>query len=218
MKHIIIISTVVVFLLFILINKKTGNEKPVVQAYPWQVSILADGSSQVFGIVLGKTSLKKVDAILKIAPKMALFEVNNKMTLEAYYKNISLGGLIGSFIFTLDITAEQLREIKNKSAQKKPAENNGFRYELDKPTADKSKTFIVKNLIYIPAVQLDEKMIVKRFGKPAQKIKIKAKEVSRHYLYPEKGLDLIYHEEGKEVLQYIEPKNFNLLLAPLLSD
>lgn len=218
MKHIIVISTVVVILLFLLMNKKTGNEKPVVQAYPWQVSILADGSSQVFGIILGKTSLKEVDAILKGEPKMALFEAKNKMSLEAYYKNISLGGLIGSFIFTLDTTNEQLNKIKSESSKQKRAENNGIRYELDKPATDKTKALIVKNLIYVPTVQLDEKTIIMRFGEPKNKIKLKTKEIGWHYLYPNKGLDLIYKEEGKEVLQYTQPEKFNLLLEPLLSD
>ena len=75
----------------------------------------------------------------------------------------------------------------------------------------------MKNLIYIPAVQLDEEIIVKRFGKPIHKIKLKTKETGWHYLYPEKGLDLIYKEEGKEILQYVLPKKFNALLEPLQS-
>lgn len=73
----------------------------------------------------------------------------------------------------------------------------------------------MKNLIYIPTVQLDEETIVRRFGEPTYKIKLKTKEPGWHYLYPEKGLDLIFKEEGKEVLQYVLPKNFNALLEPL---
>jgi hypothetical protein len=199
-------------------NEKTGNGKRIVQTYPWQVNILPDGRSRVFGVILGETLLKEVDVILNNTPKMALFEANKKLSLEAYYKNVSLGGLIGSFIFTLNVPDKQLNKIKQEGSKKKRIENNGVRYDLDKPASDESKTLIVKNLIYIPTVQLDEKTIIQRFGQPAFKIKLKTKEIGWHYLYPEKGLDLIYKEDGKEVLQYVSPAKFNLLLEPLQSD
>ena len=218
MKKIIIVSGLVVIALFFMVEKKTGNNKVIVDTYPWQVSILHDGRSRVFGIILGETSLKEVDAILKSKPKMVIFEANNKLELEAYYKNVSLGGMIGSFILTMNASEQELNTIKKESRRKKGDERKGVRYELDKPTAEKSKILIVKNLIYIPTVQLDEKIIIKRFGKPAHKIKIKTKEPGWHYLYPEKGLDLIFKEEGKEVLQYVLPKNFNALLEPLQSE
>ena len=217
MKKIIILSVLIILVLLFTFNKKTGNNKPIVQTYPWQINILADGRSRVFDIVMGETTLKEVDVILNSRPKMALFEAKNKLSLEAYYKNISLGGMIGSFILTLDVTDKQLDTIKKEGTRKKRTDNNGIRYELDKPTSDKSKILIVKNLIYIPSAQLDDKTIITRFGKPVYKIKLKTKESGWHYLYPDKGLDLIYKEEGKEVLQYVAPKEFNLLLKPLQS-
>lgn len=217
MKKIIISSVVVLVLVFLFVNNKPGTNKPIVEAYPWQIAILPDGRSRIFGVVLEETTLKEVDALLKKRPKIALFEANNKLALEAYYKNVSLGGMIGSFILTLDASDKQLNSIKQGSHKHKPAENSGKRYELDKLASDSAKNFVVKNLIYIPTVQLDEGVIIKRFGKPAHKIKLKTKEVGWHYLYPEKGLDLIYKEEGKEILQYVLPKNFNSLLEPLQS-
>ena len=115
MKIIIILSVLVMFVLFFMFNEKTGNGKLIVQTYPWQVNILADGKSSVFGVVLGETSLQEVDAILKSTPKMALFESDKKLALEAYYKNVSLGGLIGSFIFTLNVPDKQLNKIKQET-------------------------------------------------------------------------------------------------------
>lgn len=217
MKHIFIIGVAVALILFFMVNKKTDDDKVIVETYPWQVTILPDGKSRVFGIVLGETYLKEIDGVLKIRPTVALFESKDKLSLEAYYKNVTLGGLIGSFIFTLNTTDEHLTKIKKESSKKKRTENNNIRYELDKIASDNAKELTVKNLIYVPTVQLDEDMIVKRFGKPSHKIKLKTKEVGWHYLYPEKGLDLIYKEESKEVLQYVQPKNFNALLEPLQS-
>lgn len=217
MKRIIIISVIVLLVLFFMMNKKTGNDKPIVGVYPWQVTIFPDGRSRVFGIILSETLLKEVNEVLNSRPKIALFEENEKLSLEAYYKNISLGGMIGSFILTLDASESMLNKIKKESAKQKRTENNGKRYDLDKPTSDNAKELIVKNINYIPTVQLDEAVIIERFGKPTYKIKLKTKETGWHYLYPDKGLDLIYKEKGKEVLQYVLPKNFNALLEPLQS-
>ena len=202
---------------FLLQSKETNNNTRIAENYPWQIKILANGQTRIFGVVLGETKLKDVDVILNSTPKVALFESKDKLVLEAFYKDIPLGVLSGSFIFTLDVPSDQLKKIKNKSIKQEPAGNNSKRYELDKYMLEASKSYVINDLIYIPTVQLDEDMIIKRFGKPTYKIKLKTKEIGWHYLYPEKGLDLIYKQDDKEVLQYVIPKRFNLLLEPLQS-
>ena len=215
MKKWMFFLVLVVLFLFFTLKQTPKDNKPIVDVYPWQIDVLKDGRSRVFGIVLNETTLMEVDAKLNILPEMALYESKKSLALEAYYKNVSLGGLIGSFIFTIDMPVKLLKEIKKESYKQERTENNEAKYKLDKLASQKAKAYQVKNLIYIPRVQLDEETIVKRFGKPTYKIKLKTKEMGWHYLYPEKGLDLIYKKEGKEVLQYIEPKKFNLLLKPL---
>lgn len=215
MKKWVISFLAVLFLLFLLINKKPQDSAPITDVYPWQIKILNDGRSSVFGIILNESILKDIDGKLKVTSVVALYESTKKLSLEAYYKNVSLGGLIGSFVFTLDATKEQLYKIKKESHKKERTNDNEVKYLLDKAATAETKKLRVKNLIYIPRVQLDEETIVNRFGIPAYKLKLKTKEIGWHYLYPEKGLDLIYKQEGKEVLQYVLPKNFNLLLKPL---
>jgi hypothetical protein len=36
-----------------------------------------------------------------------------------------------------------------------------------------------------------------------------------HWLYPEKGLDIVVSDDGKEVLQYVAPRDFRQPVAPL---
>ena len=217
MKKIVVILVVILMAFFLLQSKKTNNHSRIAENYPWQIKILANGQTRIFGVVLGENKLKDVDVILNSTPKVALFESKDKLVLEAFYKDIPLGVLSGSFIFTLDVPSDQLKKIKNKSIKQEPAGNNSKRYQLDKYMLEASKSYVINDLIYIPTVQLDEDMIIKRFGKPTYKIKLKTKEIGWHYLYPEKGLDLIYKQDDKEVLQYVIPKRFNLLLEPLQS-
>lgn len=214
MKKWIIVLVLILFLFFML-KPASKNTKPIVDVYPWQVEVLDNGHSRVFGIILGETTLKEVDEKLKSLPELAVYKTKEKLVLEAYYKNVSLGGLIGSFIFVIDAPKEQLFQLKQESQKKERVENNEVKYRLDKFASEKVKKYQVKNLIYIPRVQLDEETIVKRFGQPEYKIKLKTKEIGWHYLYPEKGLDLIYKAEDKEVLQYVKPKDFKMLLLPL---
>lgn len=218
MKQVVFISVLIVLVFFLLQKEKTGNPERVVETYPWQITLLPGGKSRVFGIVLNETSLAEVSNKMKTRPRMAVYESKQGLSLEAYYKNITLGGLSGSFVFTINATEQQLQQIKNNSIKKEPTKDNALRYELDKPAIDGLQLNSVKTLVYLPTVQLEEDMIVKRFGMPAKKIKLKTNEAGWHYLYPDKGLDLIYKEDDKEILQYVLPKNFNALVMPLQVD
>jgi hypothetical protein len=43
-------------------------------------------------------------------------------------------------------------------------------------------------------------------------------ENTEHFLYPEQGLDLQLNTKGKEVLQYVPPRDFSALRTPLIRD
>ena len=60
---------------------------------------------------------------------------------------------------------------------------------------------------------MDEAIILQRFGTPAERIR--QGETLEHFLYPDKGLDLVLDSKGKEVLQYVAPADFARLRAPL---
>jgi hypothetical protein len=57
-------------------------------------------------------------------------------------------------------------------------------------------------------------MITQRFGQPAERIK--AGTTFEHLLYPDRGLDIRLDTEGKEVLQYVAPRDFTRIREPLL--
>ena len=69
-------------------------------------------------------------------------------------------------------------------------------------------------LTYLPKTDLEPKVVGKRFGEPAEKIAEPGGRVE-HWLYPDKGLDIVMDKQAKEVLQYVAPKDFARLRAPL---
>ena len=65
----------------------------------------------------------------------------------------------------------------------------------------------------MPVVKFDADLVRKRFGEPAERIKV---ENGTHWLYPEVGLDLLLGDNGEALLQYVPPSEFERRLrAPL---
>jgi hypothetical protein len=75
----------------------------------------------------------------------------------------------------------------------------------------------IASLTYLPGIQLDAAQIEHRFGKPRLRIR-EAKNDTIHWLYPELGLDASLKTSAPSVLQYVAPRRFSELLAPLIQE
>lgn len=84
---------------------------------------------------------------------------------------------------------------------------------MDTQTLSQIEAWPISAMTYMPFANLEEDIIVGRFGEPAEKIR--SHEQAQHWLYPEKGLDLIINDVGKEILQYVPPGEFDRLVQPL---
>ena len=71
----------------------------------------------------------------------------------------------------------------------------------------------IRAIAVIPTVNLDEETVVSRFGNPGERLAVSENRV--HLLYPDKGLDVVVDRDGKELLQYVAPRDFALLRDPL---
>jgi len=65
----------------------------------------------------------------------------------------------------------------------------------------------------MPTFDLDEEITRARFGIPTEVFPVSAQE--RHLLYPGLGLDLVLNADGKDVLQYLSPGDFDTHRAQL---
>jgi hypothetical protein len=65
----------------------------------------------------------------------------------------------------------------------------------------------------LPTFDLDEEITRARFGMPAEVLPVSAQE--QHLLYPVLGLDLVLNADGKDVLQYLSPDDFDTHRAQL---
>lgn len=203
----------ILLLLLLLIGCSKG---PAIddQTYPWQIKITATGNSQVFGIELDKSPLGHAARVLNKHYELGLFEdKHGRLSLEAYFNELTRGGLSGKLIVLLKADQQQLQLFRSRSVKGKPQESGVLKYTLTSDDMKLSEQLVVSSLSYIPYVNLDEEMVHKRFGVPGEVIK--SKDGLTHYLYLKKGLDIIHSEDGKEILQYVPPGNIKQLLQPL---
>lgn len=189
--------------------------KPV-EGLPWQIEVLPDGNSKVSGLTLGVDTLAdartRFGRDVQVAVVAAPGEIGNA---EAFFYSVTFGAVSGKAVVTADIAPEQIESMRQRATKVDYMESSTKKWTLAPEDLTAVYAAPIRTLTFIPAINLDEHVVLERFGKPAEKIR--ASEYLEHFLYPERGLDLILDSEGKEVLQYVPPKRFAELRAPLLA-
>lgn len=202
-------------MLFIISACKQVDDQPKEDIYPWQITLLPDGKTRVFGITLTESTLNDAIALFGRDYKIGLFETPNQpLSIEAYFNEVTKGGISGKFVLTLEATQEELTALLQKAVKRKVLESGARRYTLAAETNMTLAQKRIASMSYIPYINLDEEIIRKRFGEPAERIIVDKQR--QHLLYPALGLDLVLDDDGKELLQYVAPAKFEQLRQPLL--
>lgn len=208
-----VIALVVVSISSLLLLPSPPVDTP--ETLPWNITHPAPGLSRAFGITLGKSSLNDLEKVFREQTEISLFKSNeNKMLVEAFFDEQNLNGLKAKFVMTIAVPPEELEGMFNRGLRMNSTPS-GKRITLAFDDLQRVKNSPVASLTYLPSVRLEEALITKRFGTPAQKIS-EANSGVVHWLYPEHGLDVTLSAKEKPLLQYVSPKDFELLRAPLL--
>lgn len=192
-----------------------SENSEILTGLPWQIEILHDGTTEVFGLHIGESRLSDaVDSLgndMELAIVAATDEVGN---LEMYYGHYRAGLLSGKLVLQTDISEQNIIAWRDNALRfEYMATGRAKKYILSPDDLPQVLNEIIIGLTFIPAVNLDEAVILARFGEPEERIQSAG---AVHFLYPEKGLDIALHEESKEVLQYVAPDAFQQLIQPLV--
>ncbi len=182
---------------------------------PWQIVVNADGTSGVFGLTLGRSSVG--DAIRKIGeyPEITMFvSPQGKKAVEAYFEQVDLGGVRGKMVVTADLEQEQLERIYLRGLRISRSSSGNRKVTLHPDDILVIEGTPIGSITYLPRADLDAETITRLFGAPDRRIREPGSDVE-HWLYPEKGLDIALSLKGQEVLQYVAPKRFELLENPV---
>lgn len=183
---------------------------------PWQIETLPGGEAQVFGLTLGKSTL--ADARARFGPEMQLAviaEPDERGNVEGYYEGVTAGFVAGKLIVTAELSPELIAGMRERAPKTQYMQSTTRRATLAPADEAAALAAPIRGLAFIPGAQLDEAVILERFGQPAERIRVN--DHQEHLLYPAKGLDLVFDSKGRELLQYVAPARFDALRAPLLA-
>ena len=181
---------------------------------PWQIELDAQGGSSVFGLRPGVSTLGEVRQKFGSEMDVAIIaEPDEVGTLEGYYSQVALGFVLAKVIVTVEAKNEAISEMRDRALKANHMESTTRKITLHPDDLAAIEKLPVKAISVIPTVNLDETTVIQRFGPPGERLVISEKRV--HLLYPEKGLDVVVDSDGKELLQYVAPRNFAMLREPL---
>lgn len=183
---------------------------------PWRISHPTPDTSRVFGITLGQTSLGETEAFFKEQTEISLFKTTEgNMLVEAFFDELNFNGLKAKFVLTVAVPPAELPGMFSRGLRMNSTPS-GKRITMTADDLIRVRHLPVSSITYMPTPKLEEDIFTKRFGVPAERIR-ETKSGAVHWLYPQHGLDITLGGNEKPLLQYVAPKDFNLLRAPLLT-
>ncbi|HIE54969.1 MAG TPA: hypothetical protein EYP90_07290 [Chromatiaceae bacterium] len=209
------VVTVSVIAVFLAVMLPGGRPPEPARHLPWQIEVLPDGGSRVFGITLGKSTLAEVEQQFQEEAEVSLFVADSGARVaEAFFNSVTLNGLKARMVVTLGFSDDQLQQLFERGVRISTLGQGRRKVTLSGPDLLLARNTPVVALTYLPRINLDGETVQKRFGAPARRIAEAGGKIV-HWLYPDKGLDIVISEEGREVLQYVPPGRFEQLLKPL---
>ncbi|MDP2786165.1 MAG: hypothetical protein Q8O38_16475 [Sulfurimicrobium sp.] len=215
-SFLILIALAVVILAAALLRPTAGERNTqAIAGLPWQIEILPDGHSRVFGLTLGASTLADARERFGTDMEVAVIAAPGEAgSLEAYYNQVTAGVLTGKMILTAALNKESVEGMRQRAVKKQHMESSTRKFSLDPDDLAQAYDTQIESITYIPSASFDADIAVSHFGQPAERIRSSARV--ENLLYPAKGLALTLDSEGKEVLQYVAPRQFARLRDPLL--
>ena len=171
---------------------------------PWQIDVLADGTTKVFGINIGNSRLS--DAVKHLGDDMeiAIIAATDEVgKLEMYFRSYRVGLLSGKIILSTNTSEQNIKNWRDNAIKTDyVATGRAKKYFLSEEDRVIALEEVITGITFIPSVNLDDEVIQARFGVPDSSETI---DGIIHYKYFTRGLSIAYSENAKEVLQYVVP-------------
>ena len=181
---------------------------------PWQIAVDGQGGSTVFGVQPGVSTLADARRRFGGDVQVAIVAKSDEVgALEAYFPQVPLGFVLARVIVTVEAEEARVTAMRERALKAEHMESTTRKITLHPDDLALADTLPVRAISVIPTVNLDEATVVQRFGQPGERLVVSDKRV--HLLYPDKGLDVVVDGDGKELLQYVAPRNFAWLREPL---
>lgn len=192
---------------------ETGD--PQLGDLPWQIEVADDGTARALGFTLGASTLG--DARTRYGDDLEIAIVtpkDGKSSLEGYNSSAKAGFITGRLVITADLPGQLINAMRERAVKTEFMDSTTRKATLHREDLPAALAAPIAALGFIPTANLDAATILDRFGEPAERFKGAGQQ--EHFLYPALGLGITLDHDGKELLQYVAPRDFERLRAPLL--
>ncbi|MBL8315017.1 MAG: hypothetical protein JNK55_14825 [Rubrivivax sp.] len=180
---------------------------------PWQIETPAPGLTRVMGLSLPGSTLAQLRLRWGGDLKVALVSQDDgRLALEGYVERFETGGVNGRLLLSFDTSAQAAAAAQWRDAVPGVPQPSGARqHALGEPAIQELGAAALLGVSYIPQARLDAATVQARFGPPAARLA--EGERLQHWLYPTLGLAVLMDSQGRNVLQYVAPADFEARLA-----
>jgi len=210
-----IVSLIIICLLVFLLwpNQERERESSVAMM-PWDIEFSSSGKSRVMGLEIGSSTPADASEVFARRGELALFaDEGGTLSAESFFSELTTGGLSGRIILNLELDKAELEQMAKQAVKRKTMETGSIKYTPNREDRLRLLSLPIISITYIPYVDLDMSIIESRFGKPEQIVTSVTGQ--KHLLYPQRGMEIILDESGKEVIQYVNRDEFSRLQKAL---
>jgi len=206
----------ILLILAVVIMFPAGKNSPTAPTLPWDITINEAGLTEVFNLTLSQSTLSDAQNEFKKEAKISMFlSPEGNYTVEAYFKRLYISGIRADLILTLDIDQTVAAQMYDRGLRLSKLGSGEKKITLAHTDKSRAIATQISYITYLPAATLDAELIQDRFGKPDKRHT--ESSGMAHWLYPKKGLDIALNPEGKAVLQYTAPAQFDqIIIQPLM--
>jgi len=184
---------------------------------PWHIEHPTPDTIRIFGLTLGISTANEAEQRFHEEAKPSLFKSpGGQLVAEMFFEQVELAGLKSRIVISIAVPDAELQAMYERGLRMSGT-GSGKKITLASEDVTRLRTLPINSLTYMPPIRLEEGIFIKRFGRPAQRIKEK-QSGAIHWLYPQHGLDITLGGAEKPVMQYVPPKDFDKLLQPLLNN
>lgn len=195
-----------------------GREPKTMQVedLPWQVERTPTGSTRVFSIILGQTSLDEASRHFNKVPEIAVFlGAQGPESIEAYFGKTRVGVFDAKVVLSLAASSEIMAKVAETAGEPEPMPSGSWKRPVSEVALETVIQLPIKSITYVPSVQYESDIVLRRFGEPSDKLQ--HNEHSEYWFYPDLGLVILLDMEGKEILQYVAPDDFEELRSQMVT-
>jgi hypothetical protein len=192
------------FLIFLMIGTALmiavigGKRPPGLPGYlPWEVKVLANGNTRIFGITLNKTRIQDANQILSSFPRTRFVEDPEEPGLYAVYDQLNLGGFLARLELQYDLDEDTLLpQAIDTNVDRDSASYDHLPEQVQLALLDSR----VKRIRYIPAVDYTPDLILQHFGQADETSSIN--DHIQRWVYRRMGLSIRMDKQGPEIFSY----------------